>query len=94
MDGRVWKAFQFRNNRPFLAAPNNICFALNIDWFNPYEHTQYSIGAIYLTILNLPRDERYKIENTILVGLILGPTEQKRMNCFHLLMNYFNFGRV
>ena len=82
MDGRVWKAFRFHNNRPFLAAPNNICFALNIDWFNPYEHTQYSIGAIYLTILNLPRDERYKIENTILVGLIPGPTEPKRINCF------------
>ena len=69
---KVWKAFRFHNNRPFLAAPNNICFAL----FNPYEHTQYSIRAIYLTILNLPRNEH---ENTILVGLIPGPTEPKRI---------------
>ena len=35
MDGRVWKQFRFYNNRPFLDAPNNLCFALNIDWFNP-----------------------------------------------------------
>lgn len=33
--------------QPFLDMPNNIVFALNIDWFNPFEHIQYSIGAIY-----------------------------------------------
>ena len=56
--------------------------ALNIDWFNPYKHTQYSIGAVYLTILNLPRSQRYQIENTIIVGLIPGPNESKRINTF------------
>ena len=66
-------------NRPFLDAPNNFALALNIDWFNPFEHTQYSIGAIYLTVLNFPREERYKIENTILVGLMPGPAEPKRI---------------
>ena len=63
----------------FLDAPNNVGLALNIDWFNPFEHIQYSIGAIYLKILNLPRGERYKIENTILVGLM---PEPKRMSPF------------
>ena len=37
----------------------------------------YSVGAIYLTILNLPRDIRYKIENIVLVGVIPGPKEPK-----------------
>ena len=37
IDGKLWKAFKFVNNRPFLDVPNNIAFALNIDWFNPYE---------------------------------------------------------
>lgn len=82
MDGQVWKDFRFVNNRPFLDAPNNIGLALNIDWFNPFVHTQYSIGVIYLTILNLPRAERYIFENTILVGLIPGPNEPKRINPF------------
>lgn len=48
---------------------------MNVDWFQPYKHTQYSVGAIYLTILNLPRQERYKLENIILVGIIPGPKE-------------------
>ena len=32
--------------------------------------------------MNLPRGERYKIENTILVGLMPGPSEPKRMSPF------------
>ena len=62
MNGRLWKEFRFVFNRPFLDAPNNAGVALNIDWFNPFEHTQYSIGAIYLTVLNLPREVRYSTE--------------------------------
>lgn len=67
----------------------NIGLALNIDWFNPFEHTQDSFGTIYLTILNLPREQRYKIVNTILVGLMPGPTEPKRISPFldPLMMN-------
>ena len=36
-----------------------------------------SVGAIYITILNLPRFLRYKREIIILVGLIPGPHEPK-----------------
>ena len=66
----MWKDFIIYEGRPFLDLPNNIVLALNIDSFNPYKHTQYTIGAVYLTILNLPRTQVYKIENTIIVGLI------------------------
>ena len=48
---------------------------LNIDFFQPYKHVQYSLGAIYLTVLNLPRGIRNKTNNIILVGLIPGPQE-------------------
>ena len=48
---------------------------LNIDWFNPYKHSPYTVGAIYLVVLNLPRSEHFKIENLLLVGLIPGPSE-------------------
>ena len=34
-------------------------FHLNVDWYQPFEHTQHSEGAIYLTVLNLPRQERF-----------------------------------
>ena len=61
----------------FLALPNYLCLSLNVDWFNPYKETPYSVGAIYLCVLNLPRNERFKEENVI-VGMIPGPNEPKQ----------------
>ena len=74
-DGKVWKDFLYVDGQPFLASPHNLGLILNIDWFNPYKHSPYSVGAIYLVVLNLPRTERYKVENLILVGIIPGPSE-------------------
>ena len=48
---------------------------LYIDWFNPFKHSPYTVGAIYMVIANLPRSERFKKENVVLVGLIPGPSE-------------------
>ena len=50
-------------------------YMLNIDWFQPFERTQYSIGVIYLVIQNLPRSVRFKPENIIIVSTIPGPKE-------------------
>ena len=46
-----------------------------MDWFQPFEHVTYSVGVIYISILNLPRQSRFKIKYTILVGIIPGPRE-------------------
>ena len=56
---------------------------LNCDWFQPYKHTQYSVGVLYL-ILNLPHSIRFKPENVLIVGIIPGPSEPKQygMNCY------------
>ena len=48
---------------------------LNCDWFQPYKHLQYSVGAVYLTVLNLPGQMRNKIHNICLVGILPGPHE-------------------
>ena len=40
--------------------------------FQPFKRTNYSVGAIYIAVQNLPREERFLSENTILVGLIPG----------------------
>ncbi|XP_077866348.1 uncharacterized protein LOC144354095 [Saccoglossus kowalevskii] len=74
-DGRIWKEYQHVNGEPFLAAPKNYAFQLNLDWFTPFKHVPYSVGALYMVVLNLPRAERYKKENAILVGLLPGPRE-------------------
>lgn len=76
-DGDVWLDFLGVKYHNFLNFPGNIVLSLNIDWFQPFTHTQYSVGALYLVVLNLPREERYKIENIILVGIIPGPKEPK-----------------
>ena len=74
-DGEVWQDLQHIDGMPFLAIPNNLCLGMNIDWFNPYDESPYSVGAIYLVVLNLPRAERFKLQNVILVGMIPGPYE-------------------
>ena len=82
-DGRIWNEFQQYDGSPFLSEPGNYAVMMNLDFFQPYKHVQYSMGAIYLTILNLPRGIRNKQENTILVGLIPGPHEPRHdLNTF------------
>ena len=83
-DGLVWEKYQAINGRPFLQVPNNLCLILNLDWFNPFKHIEYSVGVIYLVIANLPRSERYKLENVIIVGTIPGPREPKKHVNFYL----------
>ena len=76
-DGKVWGDFQCFDNRSFLSEQGNFALMMNMDFFQPYKHIQYSMGAIYVTVLNLPRSVRNKQENTILVGLIPGPHEPR-----------------
>ena len=71
-DGDVWKGF---NTMDFLKSPFCYLVTLNVDWFQPFERDVYSVGAIYLTIQNLPRNVRYKPENILLVGILPGPSE-------------------
>lgn len=82
-DGRVWKSFMRYKDEPFLELPRRYGLLLNIDWFQPYAHSPYSSGGIYLSLLNLPRNERYRKENVISVGIIPGPHEpSKSVNTF------------
>ena len=70
-DGQVWKDFLTVNGKDFLNAPRSLAFAVNVDWFQPYtRRSDVSVGVIYLVLLNLPREERFKWENVILVGII------------------------
>lgn len=76
-DGKIWQDFQYVSGQPFLAEPHNFALMMNVDWYQPFKHSPYSVGVIYLAILNLPREERFKDENMILVGVIPGPKEPK-----------------
>jgi len=76
-DGSVWKEFNSADRHDFLTSPHCYLLTMNVDWFEPFERGVYSVGVIYLTIQNLPRDERYKPENIIIVGVLPGPNEPK-----------------
>lgn len=69
-DGKIWKDFLLYKGKAFLNSPRNLAFGINVDWFQPFKHGKdRSVGAIYLVLLNLPRQERYKWEN-IVAGII------------------------
>ena len=74
-DGVVWNSFLTVDGKDFFNSRYSIGLMINVDWFQPYKHVQYSVGAIYLIVLNLPRNLRYRKENMILVGIIPGPHE-------------------
>lgn len=78
-DGVMWERFRYHNGMCFL---HNLGFMLSVDWLQLYEHLQYSVGVIYLSVLNLPCSERYKVENIIVVGCIPGPNEPQNMNAY------------
>lgn len=82
-DGKVWKNFKSANGEWFFKDPLSYGCSINLDWFQPYENTQYSVGVIYLCFLNLPPEERYKEENVSIVGILPGPHEpSKHVNSF------------
>ena len=76
-DANIWRDFMHYENRPFLFEPYTYGLILNLDWFQPYKHLAYSVGIIYLSILNLPSHVRYAEANTIIVGVLPGPHEPK-----------------
>lgn len=74
-DAKIWDKFKKYDRKPFLSQLFAYGLMLNVDWFRPFKHTEYSLGAMYLSVMNLPRELRFKQENIILIGLIPGPHE-------------------
>eukprot|EP00794_Sanderia_malayensis_P008548 gene8548-9460_t len=62
---------------------HNIALMLYVDWVKPFKRSQFSMGAVICSILNLPRSERLLKKWICVVGIIPGPTEPKgNMNTF------------
>ncbi|GBB94492.1 hypothetical protein RclHR1_23670002 [Rhizophagus clarus] len=67
-DGRVWKSFTDDDGALFFTkefADTHIRLMLNMDWFQPFVNSQYSVGVIYAVFCNLPRNERFKPHNIL-----------------------------
>lgn len=81
-DGKIWKEFMTTEKSSFLNHRNNYALMLNLDWFQPFEHVKYSLGVIYAVILNLPRQERFKLKNVLLIGVIPDLNHEPSVNSF------------
>jgi hypothetical protein len=68
MDGEKWKDPQWTEFR--AESKMNMLVQLNMDWFQPYTYSPYSVCCVYLCILSLHRSVRYKRENVILLTLL------------------------
>ncbi|EXX57951.1 hypothetical protein RirG_202350 [Rhizophagus irregularis DAOM 197198w] len=87
-DGKIWKTFPDTSDIPFFTpetADSHLGIMINLDWFQPFESSVYSCGAIYGVICNLPREIRFKKENMLMLGLLPGPSEVKLHKINHYL---------
>ena len=76
-DGEMWKSFLFTaDQKELLSSKYTLGLLLNADWFQPYKHVTYSTGAMYISILNFPRQLRYCHGNTFVIGSYLGHMNQ------------------
>ncbi|GBC51300.2 hypothetical protein GLOIN_2v1775288 [Rhizophagus irregularis DAOM 181602=DAOM 197198] len=71
-------------------ADSHLGLMLNLDWFQPYNSTIYSIGVIYATICNLPHDIRFRRENLLTLGILPGPKEVSLHKVNHYLAPIVN----
>ena len=46
--------------RPFPKIRHQLGLMMNVDWHKPFKHKEYKVAGIFLTLLNLPREERNK----------------------------------
>ena len=88
-DGRIWKNFKDSSGDQLFfrheVSDSHLGFMLNLDWFQPFDNSQYSVGVIYGVICNLPRSERFKTSNIITLAVIPGPNEPKLHQLNHYL---------
>ena len=93
----IWDAPELHNlvgadGKPFVrrnGSEGRYVFSFCMDGFNPFQLKQAgkkaSVVGMYMICLNLPPEERYKLENMFLVGIIPGPHEPKKEEINHLL---------
>ncbi|EUC63646.1 transposase family Tnp2 protein [Rhizoctonia solani AG-3 Rhs1AP] len=70
----------------FSNLPFGLSFSLNSDWFQPTKEGNYSVGACYLVLDNLPRHLRFLRENICLVLVTPGPKEPNDYALDQMLM--------
>ena len=82
-DWKIWKTFRYHDGNLYFLEKQNYGGMLNFGWFQPFKHlSNFSIGEIYLVLLNLPRHLRFLRENVVLVGIIPDMSKEPSTNTF------------
>ncbi|KAG9017600.1 hypothetical protein FRB90_000593 [Tulasnella sp. 427] len=93
----IWEAkfihgVEWKDGKKYAEAPPSdlrLVFTMAVDWFGAHHsgaaQKTWSVGAIYMTCLNLPAAIRHRPENICLVGIIPGPRKPSMKQVNHLL---------
>ena len=54
-DGKVWRQFKDPHGHLYFNDRRNLAGMFNIDWFQPFEGSEHSLGAMYMVLLNLQK---------------------------------------
>ena len=91
-DSPVFRNFRDQDRTPFFARHGHdarLAFSLGADSFHPLGSREakqtMSATAIYMVLLNLPKEERFKYKNMYLVGVIPGPSKPSLEQINHAL---------
>jgi hypothetical protein len=83
-DFSVWQSFHQPGGRIDWTRRGNCLLMGNMDWYQPFKHTTASLGLVWLVNLCIPRAQRYKRHNVMLVAVLPGLSE-KELRCDRLL---------
>ncbi|XP_011314653.1 uncharacterized protein [Fopius arisanus] len=72
-DGKVYR--ELCQPGSILCNPNNISFMWNTDGVSLFKSSKFSVWPFFLSINELPYDQRTKKENLLLAGLWFGPNK-------------------
>ena len=79
-DSRIWKEFKDDNDELFFTKENadtRIRLMINMNWFQLFVSSLYSVSVIYAIICNLPPTEHYKTHNILTLAVIPSSNELK-----------------
>jgi hypothetical protein len=88
----VFKNFRDVDETPFFARHGNearLAFSLGADSFHPLGSLEakqsMSATAVFMVLLNFPKDQRFKYKNMYLAGVIPGPSKPSLAQINHVL---------
>lgn len=60
---------------------------LNVDCFKPFDHSEYKVSALMMSVINLTKSERFKMIWTMVLGII--PAKGKLSSVLSLKISYY-----